>query len=514
MKKLKATVLAAVMTVSCLTGVTAVSAAEKPITVSCNGATLEFDQEPVIQDGRTKVPFRKIFESMGAIVYYSNSKNSILALTKTGDIITHTIGTNTACLNGAEKTFDSNSAVLNGRTVVPVRMVSELLGADVEWIESKRSVVIEKDEEIIDSTRREIMNRVTDINFNPKDVNRYVDYKKKNPQLSAEQAIIDVNMDLDRELVKIEYDGSNLLLKGLYHYGAKKEDIETIENPNDIFAYSNRFNKYADDYIPMDLVHVNDYLNLEDDHSNTGLTKEFYSNIMLRKDAALGYLNLFNAAINEFKTVIDEQYIGTTKDGTSYDARNTLLCSLQVTTGYTEKKEIQTLIDLSPFSSLKSYGLETPWDKQFAFSLCYDYYGDADTCRLRSGLALQIPNANSNSILLDWQKEHELTEEQKNLVSNSQYLRENNLVYIIPDWMYDNCYKYGFCQLQTSANEKFNRLLPWAGYITYVGEDVAMQMHNENLCFDEYYAKYLNPTVNSNSYSLDADSARNVIINY
>ena len=105
----------------------------KEIKVYFNDERIEFDQQPIIVDGRTKVPFRAIFESMGTVVYYRQSDGSILGLSRDGDVIQHKIGTNKATINGVEKTYDSVSEIINDRTLIPVRMVSDLLSAKVEW---------------------------------------------------------------------------------------------------------------------------------------------------------------------------------------------------------------------------------------------------------------------------------------------------------------------------------------------------------------------------------------------
>lgn len=58
-------------------------------------------------------------------------------------------------------------------------------------------------------------------------------------------------------------------------------------------------------------------------------------------------------------------------------------------------------------------------------------------------------------------------------------------------WMRENCHKYGFI---LRYPEKQSRLLgysyePW--HLRYVGKDVATQIHDEGITFDEYYAYYL-----------------------
>jgi len=56
--------------------------------------------------------------------------------------VTHVIGTNEITVNGETTTFDVASMVVESRTLVPVRMLAEAIGADVEWEPSTRTAII------------------------------------------------------------------------------------------------------------------------------------------------------------------------------------------------------------------------------------------------------------------------------------------------------------------------------------------------------------------------------------
>ena len=114
---------------------------ENPIKVTYNGEEIEFDQNPVVENGRTLVPLRAIFEKLGADVDW-NSETKTVTATK-GDVkISLTIDSTNAVKNGENITLDTAAKVINNRTLVPVRFVAEALGTDVGWDNETRQVLI------------------------------------------------------------------------------------------------------------------------------------------------------------------------------------------------------------------------------------------------------------------------------------------------------------------------------------------------------------------------------------
>lgn len=116
-------------------------ASAEPITTELNGQRLTFDQPPVMQQGRVMVPLRGIFESLGANVLYEPASRSIKA---TGDdrTVELTLGQRQAFVNGQQVYLDVPADTLGGRTMVPLRFVSEALGADVKWMSATKTVAI------------------------------------------------------------------------------------------------------------------------------------------------------------------------------------------------------------------------------------------------------------------------------------------------------------------------------------------------------------------------------------
>lgn len=104
--------------------------AEERIPILIDGLEIDSDQPPVIIEGRTLVPLRVIFEALGASVNWNNDTRSVIATR--GDISIYlAIGSNTLYKNGQPVYLDVTAQIINDRTMVPVRAVSESLGANV-----------------------------------------------------------------------------------------------------------------------------------------------------------------------------------------------------------------------------------------------------------------------------------------------------------------------------------------------------------------------------------------------
>jgi len=112
------------------------------IKISINGEYKTFDQMPVIVEGRTLVPMRGIFEALGMEVNWDDLSKTAIGK-KDGKEIKITIGSTTAYVNGEAKTLDVGAQIINSRTMVPVRFISESLGAKVDWDGDLKTVYIQ-----------------------------------------------------------------------------------------------------------------------------------------------------------------------------------------------------------------------------------------------------------------------------------------------------------------------------------------------------------------------------------
>ena len=101
-----------------------------------NGKTMVNDVAPVIVADRTLVPIRVVTELLGGSAHWDNATRTV-TLNIDGKVLSMTIGKE---IPG----FGTSAVIMNDRTYVPVRYVMEKLGADVEWINATRQIIIEK----------------------------------------------------------------------------------------------------------------------------------------------------------------------------------------------------------------------------------------------------------------------------------------------------------------------------------------------------------------------------------
>lgn len=132
-------VILAVMTVF----ISHVSFAQEPdeIKIKVDGVLLECDQPPVMVNERILVPLRTIFNALYADVEWLEETQTVFA-SKRFKTISLPIGSSQMFLDGETIQLDSPAILLNGRTMVPVRAVSEALGAEVLWDQDSNTVII------------------------------------------------------------------------------------------------------------------------------------------------------------------------------------------------------------------------------------------------------------------------------------------------------------------------------------------------------------------------------------
>jgi len=117
------------------------SMADQQITVMLDGEKLNFDVSPILENGRVMVPMRVIFEALDAWVEWDNDTGTITA-NNDNNTVRLTVGKRKAEINGDAVKLDVPVKVFQGRTLVPLRFVSEALGTEVEWQEKSQTVVI------------------------------------------------------------------------------------------------------------------------------------------------------------------------------------------------------------------------------------------------------------------------------------------------------------------------------------------------------------------------------------
>jgi spore coat protein H len=112
------------------------------IRVTVDGKEVSFEQPPVIENDRTLVPLRAIFEALGAEIEWDEDTQTVTAR-KDDNTIVLTIGADTATVNGVQVTLDVPGKLEAGRTLVPVRFIAQSMNQTVTWDEKSQLVKIE-----------------------------------------------------------------------------------------------------------------------------------------------------------------------------------------------------------------------------------------------------------------------------------------------------------------------------------------------------------------------------------
>lgn len=100
------------------------------------------DVEPFIQNGRTLVPMRAIFEALEANVSWDDATATATG-EKDGTVVKITRDSDTAYVNGKEYKLDAPAQIKDGRFVVPVRFIAESFGVTVDWDAFSKTVLIQ-----------------------------------------------------------------------------------------------------------------------------------------------------------------------------------------------------------------------------------------------------------------------------------------------------------------------------------------------------------------------------------
>ncbi|HET6276969.1 MAG TPA: copper amine oxidase N-terminal domain-containing protein [Candidatus Cybelea sp.] len=93
------------------------------------------------RNGTIYVPLRSMFEQMGASVSYDPA-TKIATVSKPGAEVVVTVGKPEVIVNGESRPLDVPPIVYHGDVLVPIRVISEGMGAYVQWVPDKRLVVV------------------------------------------------------------------------------------------------------------------------------------------------------------------------------------------------------------------------------------------------------------------------------------------------------------------------------------------------------------------------------------
>lgn len=111
------------------------------ISVLVNDKELVFDVVPMLENDRVLVPLRSISEALGAEVGWDEAAQAV-SVKSNNAVISLQIGSNIIYKNGEEIALDVPVKIVNDRTIVPIRAISEGLDARVDWNDATQTVSI------------------------------------------------------------------------------------------------------------------------------------------------------------------------------------------------------------------------------------------------------------------------------------------------------------------------------------------------------------------------------------
>ena len=214
-----------------------------------DGFVVEFNGEAtdytsVIHNGVHYVPMRKVFEEMGALLFYRSRDRKILTLTRDGDMIFHSVRDNNIIVNGEEKTFENPSVLIGDVAYIPIDMVSAAFVPD-EVSYDNQKLIIKK--YMFSNEYHKLVKDVSDLcwlsNFYPERFQRYISYHTKMPAYTIEEVIARVNLGLDYPFY---------------------ENVVTIEQPYELLVLVNKYNQLPSGFMQYNLVNMDRGYTIDD----------------------------------------------------------------------------------------------------------------------------------------------------------------------------------------------------------------------------------------------------------
>jgi hypothetical protein len=115
------------------------------ITVTVNNQPVEFTTaRPMMMGRRVMVPVRGVFERLGGEILWDQRTRTVTGA-EGDNKFTLRVGRRQAFVNGQRVPLDAPPRVVNGAVYVPLRFVSEAMGAKVVWDNTNRTVVVTDD---------------------------------------------------------------------------------------------------------------------------------------------------------------------------------------------------------------------------------------------------------------------------------------------------------------------------------------------------------------------------------
>lgn len=233
MKKILTMLIACVVIVTCSPSISA-AYTQSGFPVAINGEATGYSS--FIYNYTHYVPMRKIFEKMGASVFYRKRDNQILALSRDGEMIRHIIGSNVFNVNGQQKVFGTSSISHNNATYISMDMVAAIFAPEeISYINNqlivRKNILSDDNHKVI----KDVLDVCKDSNFHPERFQKYINFHSKMPAYSMPEVILRVNIGLEQPFY---------------------ENVTTIAQPYELSVLVNKYNQLPAGFTQRNLVNM------------------------------------------------------------------------------------------------------------------------------------------------------------------------------------------------------------------------------------------------------------------
>ncbi|MED4353955.1 stalk domain-containing protein [Schinkia azotoformans] len=216
---------------------------------------LAFENSPTLDgamiiEGRTLLPLRSIFESLGATVEW-NAQTSTVTAEKESTKIVLQVNSKEAMVDGVVKSLDVPARLIENKTMVPVRFVSEALGAEVKWDNETNSAVVTTDDKKIIVRTKNSPNKSSKVSGFDVNQNQAINI----PDKSLLKAIC---IELKKENCEIKLND----MKQLSELGVYTDNIGEIKDLTGLEYATNLTKIYLQDGQISDLSPLSNLINL------------------------------------------------------------------------------------------------------------------------------------------------------------------------------------------------------------------------------------------------------------
>ena len=101
----------------------------------------ELDVAPCVIDGNVMIPFRAVFESLGAVISWDDETKTVFAV-KDDSVIVLQIGQNVMYLNSDKIELDAPTVIVNDRTLISIDSVFKACGSNAVFNEEENTITI------------------------------------------------------------------------------------------------------------------------------------------------------------------------------------------------------------------------------------------------------------------------------------------------------------------------------------------------------------------------------------